>query len=207
MVTNDGRIHIRGVHIGSHGSLAKFASLQMRISQIMFTPQVESPEQCLFLPDDSVDLDEELNYSHLDEILASITSNVEPTPIIKNIESLADKGATSSAQTIPPPSSHQQPRRAQSGSLARRRKVSLAPLELEPPSKVFARESEGRELMEQYMSLDYGSQDPTDMDFNIRQTLKQEITGKLVTLLGEDWEVRYYHDFYNQRQAEIYNSK
>ena len=83
----------------------------------------------------------------------------------------------------------------------------MAPLDLEPPSKRLARESEGRELMEQYMSLDYASQDPTEMDFNIRQTLKNEVTQKLIALLGADWETRYYHDFYSQRQSEIYNFK
>ena len=46
-----------------------------------------------------------------------------------------------------------------------------------------------------------------DMDFNIQQTLKNEVTAKLVALLGADWETRYYRDYYNEYQSAAYNCK
>ena len=52
-------IHARGVYIGAHGCVPKFASLQLRVIQVIFTPQLERTNVCLFLPASDEDEQEE----------------------------------------------------------------------------------------------------------------------------------------------------
>ena len=60
--------------------------------------------------------------------------------------------------------------------------------------------------MQRYMALDYPTQDDDEADFVIHSDEKKRLSQQLTILLGDNWTVRYYADFYNARQREIYTS-
>ena len=68
-------------------------------------------------------------------------------------------------------------------------------LQMEPPKKRLVREAEARKLMGQYMEVNYNTQDATEEELESRLKRRDKLTAKLVALLGDDWEARYYHDF------------
>ena len=85
-------VHVRGVYIGAHGSLPKFASLQLRIVQVMYTPRsIRGGDTCLFLPMSDGEEEEEevesvirpqqlLTDSMMDELFSTLTSSSEQQP-------------------------------------------------------------------------------------------------------------------------------
>ena len=60
--------------------------------------------------------------------------------------------------------------------------------------------------MQQYSALDYPTWDADEADFVARSDERKRLSQQLTTLLGDDWTVRYYIDFYNACQREIYTS-
>ena len=80
-------VHVRGVYIGAHGTLPKFASLQLRVVQIMYTPRsIRGGDICLFLAASDEEEEEEdtvirpqqlITDSMMDELIYSITGGSE----------------------------------------------------------------------------------------------------------------------------------
>ena len=60
--------------------------------------------------------------------------------------------------------------------------------------------------MQQYMALDYPTRDDDEVDFLVCSDERKRLSQQLITLLGDDWTVRYYIDFHNACQREIYTS-
>ena len=106
-------VHVRGVYIGAHGSLPKFASLQLRIVQVMYTPRsIRGGNICLFLPISDGEEEEEkeavirpqqlLTDSMMDELFASLTDNSEQQPQTASASSSTGVASKSLPAPLPP---------------------------------------------------------------------------------------------------------
>ena len=106
-------VHVRGVYIGAHGSLPKFASLQLRIVQVMYTPRsIRGGNICLFLPISDGEEEEDaeavirpqqlLTDSMMDELFASLTDNSEQQPQTASASSSTGVASKSLPAPLPP---------------------------------------------------------------------------------------------------------
>ena len=218
-------VQIRGVYIGTHGTLTdKFASLQMRIIQLIYTPE-EGLDKCLFLTDED-DIEEgsaptrleQVLVPSLDDIMDSIandppvlsTMESQLEPVNPPVESRVEEDEAATTTTSPSMSNGsgvvEKKKKKQSvvggkstttrasGSYRKRKPAGLT-LKMPPTKQKTGLSDEGKALMSQYHFWNYPTTEVEESEYQWRLEHLAEIERKLVTVLGGNWQTDFYNDF------------